>query len=253
MDLKGYLPFEQILNDKIIAIYLSIKQNYKLGKNAECIEKIGKFVEAITRGLEFIFYGTPTPFEEEIKVYKVLEQLEQSPKDKYSDSERVLIPRALNLLYSFRNRRGGAHLKGISPLRIDATLIVAACDWIIAELLRCHIKTDEKEVERIINSLADKQIPLTEEFEGNVKILEPNLKMYQKILLILYKKHPSYVSTKDLKKWTNSNNIYANLAKLDKQGHIYRDKDQNIITVKGIKYIEDILNNSGILSQFSLS
>jgi hypothetical protein len=236
---------DSMLLERLMENYQKIKQNFWLGKDEECLEKTGKFVEIIIRIIQQLTSGEYTSFEEELKISECLKSFERLPKDRFPESIRILIPRVLYTLYTFRSKRGGAHVKGINPNHIDATYVISACDWIIAELIRLYHSDDEKEIRKIIDSVVDRKVPILEEFEDDIKILDTSLSVPDKILVILYKKYPSYVSINDLKKWIKvKDRRYINTAlkRLDERGLIHRKSDNSsILTRTGIKYVEDKL------------
>jgi len=230
------------LTFKLGDVYKKIKENSWLGKDEECMEKVGKFVEITIRVLEYITFQDYTPFDHELKVSETLRRFESLPKQNFPESIRIMIPRVLHSLYTFRSKRGGAHIKEINPNHIDATYVISACDWVMAELIRLYHINGEKEIEKIINSIVDRRVPILEEFGEDLKILDPSLSVPDKILIILYKKHPNSVSTDELKKWIKtrtSTHINTALRRLDDKGFVYRKNKENIITTKGIAYVED--------------
>ncbi|HDD44126.1 MAG: hypothetical protein DRO88_12255 [Promethearchaeia archaeon] len=230
------------LLNKLNRIYNKLKRNFWLGKDEECIEKAGKFVEIVTRILEYITINSFTPFEDELKVSETLRKFENLPKQDFPESIRIMIPRVLYSLYTFRSKRGGAHIKNIDPTHMDAIYITSACDWIIAELIRLYHTQDDREIQNIIESIVEKKVPLLEEFDNDIKILDPTLPVSGKVLAILYKRYPNFVSKKDIDKWVPtklSSHISTTLRNLDDRGLIYR-KDNNIkLTIKGVKYVEE--------------
>ena len=233
---------DPLLLKKQLEIYKKIKENFWLGKDEECMEKVGKFVEITIRILEHITAGSFTPIESNLKVSETLKKFENLPKQNFPESIRIIIPRVLYSLYTFRSKRGGAHIKGVNPNHIDATYVISACDWVMAELIRLYHINGEKEIEKIINSIVDRRVPILEEFGEDLKILDPSLSVPDKILIILYKKHPNSVSTDELKKWIKtrtSTHINTALRRLDDKGFVYRKNKENIITTKGIAYVED--------------
>jgi len=233
---------QPVLIDKLEDVYKKIKQNFWLGKDEECIEKTGKFVEITIRILEYLTSGSFTPIENDLKVSNTLRNFENLPKQNFPEAIRIIIPRVLYSLYTFRSKRGGAHIKEVNPDHIDATYVTSACDWIIAELIRLYHSDEEKEIERMINSIVDKGVPILQEFGEDLKILDPSLSVPDKILIILYKKHPNSVSIDELKKWIRTKSpthINTALKRLDDNGFIYRRNKENTITTKGITYVED--------------
>lgn len=233
---------DPLLLKKQLEIYKKIKENFWLGKDEECMEKVGKFVEITIRILEHITSGSFTPIESNLKVSETLKKFENLPKQNFPESIRIIIPRVLYSLYTFRSKRGGAHIKGVNPHHIDATYVISACDWVMAELIRLYHINEEKEIEKIMNSIVDRRVPILEEFGEDLKILDPSLSVPDKILIILYKKYPNSVSTNELRKWIKtrtSTHINTALRRLDDKGFVYRKNKENIITTKGIAYVED--------------
>jgi hypothetical protein len=155
-----------------------------------------------------------------------------------------MIPRVLYSLYTFRSKRGGTHIKDVNPNHIDATFVISSCDWIISELLRLYHTDDINAIQNLINYIVERKVPIIEEFGDNIRILHTELSVADKILIILYKKHPNYVLTKDLKKSIKTkspNHVTTVLNQLDNDAKIFRKEQENIITLKGIKYVEKTL------------
>ena len=233
---------DSMLVEKLMEVYQKIKQNFWLGKDEECMEKVGKFVEIAIRIVEYITSGSFTPIESDLKVSETLKKFENLPKQNFPESIRIIIPRVLYSLYTFRSKRGGAHIKGVNPNHIDATYVISACDWVMAELIRLYHTNEEKEIQKLINSIVDRRVSILEEFGEDLKILDPSLSVPDRILIILYKKHPNSVSTDELKKWVKtktSTHINTALKRLDDNGFVYRQNKENTITRKGIAYVED--------------
>ncbi len=231
---------DPLLLKKQVEIYKKIKESFWLGKDEECVEKIGKFVEITIRVLEYITTGNFTSLDEELRISETLKKFENLPKQDFPESIRIMIPRILYSLYTFRSKRGGAHVKDINPNHIDASYVVSTCDWIMAELVRLYHTKNEKEIQSIIDSMVDKKVPILEEFGNDIKILNPSISIPDQILIILYKKHPNPVSTNELKRWIKTT-TYINtvLKRLDDKGFVYRKNKENIITRKGIAYVEN--------------
>ncbi|MGQ9848337.1 MAG: hypothetical protein ACUVQP_12675 [Bacteroidales bacterium] len=221
--------------------YKELKQKFFLGQFEPSQLNCAKFAEVVIRILEYITKGNYTAFGKNFSLDALAKELEQSPKDKFPDSLRIHIPRILRAVYDIRSKRGVAHIGEINSNLMDATLVVSICDWIMAEFIRLYHTSDPNEAQRIINSVVERKVPVIEEFGDDLKVLTSNLPVADKILLILYKKHPNYVSTSDLKKWINTKSpthIPTVLRQLDNDAKIHRKEKQNIITRKGIEYVE---------------
>jgi len=233
------------LIDRLLEHYQKIKQNFWLNRDEECLEKVGKFVEIATRSLEHITLGAWTPFEKDLPILTTLQRFEQLPKNRFPESIRLLIPRILYSLYTFRSKRGGAHIKGINPNHIDATYVIFSCDWVLSELLRLYHSDDVSVIQELIDSIVDRKFPLIEEFGSDLKILNPDMSVKNKIIAVLYKSYPNFVPTGSLKKWIKTRSkthIPTVLKNLDENSFVYRDRMRNKLTRKGIKYVEEELS-----------
>ena len=233
------------LVERLLEHYKELKQKFFLGQYEPSQLNSAKFVEVAFRILEYITKGNFTPFDKDIQINNLITSLEKLPKDKYPDSIRIHIPRALKTIYDIRSKRGVTHVGELNPNLMDATYVVSACDWIMAEFVRLYYTTKPTEAQKIVNSIVERKVPIIEEFGEDIKILNPNLSVPDKILLILYKKHPNYVLTSDLKKWIKTKSpahITNVLRRLDNESKIYRKEKENIITRKGIDYVEKKLS-----------
>jgi|YelNatPaOPRAMG01_1025707.scaffolds.fasta_scaffold17110_6 hypothetical protein len=225
----------------LIGHYEELKQKFFLGQYEPSQLNCAKFAEVTMRILEYITKGNYTQFGKNVSLDDLSKELEQLPRDKFPDSIRIHIPRIIRATYDIRSKRGVAHIGDINPNLMDATFVVSACDWIIGEFVRLYHTGDSNEAQRIIDSIVERKVPIIEEFGDDLKVLTPNLPVADKVLLVLYKKHPNYVSTSDLKKWIKTKSpahITTVLRRLDDDAKVHRKGKENIITRKGIEYVE---------------
>lgn len=229
------------LVSRLLVHYKELKQKFFLGQYEPSQLNCGKFAEVVVRIEEYIIKGNYTQFDKNVSIDALTKELEQLPKDKFPDTIRIHIPRILRATYDIRSKRGVAHISEINPNLMDATFVVSTCDWIVAELIRLYHTDDSNKTQRIIDSIIERKVPIVEEFGNDLKVLNPNLSVPDMVLIILYKKYPSYVSTSDLKNWIqtkSSSHITTVLSRLNSNADIHRKGDENIITRKGIDYIE---------------
>jgi hypothetical protein len=232
------------LVEHLLEHYKELKQKFFLGQYEPSQLKCAKFAEVVMRILEYITKGNYTPFSKKISLDALTNELGQLPQNKFPDSLRIHIPRILRATYDIRSKRGVAHVGEINPNFMDATFVVSACDWIMAEFIRLYHTNDSNEAQRAIDSIVERKVPIIEEFGDEIRVLATDLSVADKILVILYKKHPNYVSTSDLKNWIKTRSpsyITTALMRLDYQVKIYRKGNENIITRRGIKYVEENL------------
>jgi len=232
------------LVEHLLEHYQELKQKFFLGQYEPSQLKCAKFAEVVARILEYIIKGDYTPFGRKISLDALTNELGQLPRNKFPDSLRIHMPRILRVIHDIRSRRGVAHLGEINPNVMDATFVVSACDWIMAEFIRLYHTGDLNEARRIIDSIPQRRTPIVEEFGDELRVLTPGLSVADKILLVLYKKHPNYVATSDLKSWIKTrspSHVTTVLGQLDASAKIFRKGNQSIITRLGIKYVEENL------------
>ncbi len=235
---------EQDLVKRLLNYYKKVKQNFFLEQYESSQLNSAKFVEVTFRILEYITKGNYTPWDEDIKINALMQYLENLPKDKYTNSIRLHIPKVLKIIYDIRSKRGVTHASEIDPNFMDAAFVVAACDWVLAEFIRLSYTEDPNDAQKIISRITERKVPIIEEFCEDLKVLNPDLSVADKILLVLYKRYPNYVSTNDLKRWIktkSSTHIPTVLRQLDNDAKIHRKGKENIITKKGILHVEKII------------
>jgi hypothetical protein len=90
-------------------------------------------------------------------------------------------------LYEIRNNRGVGHAGGdINPNHMDATCVLYMSKWIVAELIRVFNGLDTKEANATVNTIVERILPIVWEVDGKKRVLNTQLKAWQKVLLILY-------------------------------------------------------------------
>lgn len=175
--------------DELLDTYVETKRRYYLGDHRPQAVEGGRFSEAAFRILQYSTTGTHTPLGRTLpKVPVLLQQLEQSPRaSTLDDSLRLHIPRTLRLVYDIRNQRDAAHLAdNIDPNLQDATLIVNAMDWVMAELVRLHHDVSANQAHAIIGDLVTREVPAIQEISGQPVVLR-ELQPRDQALLLLYR------------------------------------------------------------------
>lgn len=238
--------------DKIIKIYLELKNRFSKSVHSKEFDSAGitagKFTETIFRFLEHeLKNGNYTPFKDHVSNIPVeLHKLEQLPKANGNESLRVLIPRALNFLYTLRNKRGIGHVGGdIEANEIDAATIVKIADWIIVEMIRIYHGLSLEEAQGLIDSINIKSIPDVWEINGRKRILRQGLDFKEKVLLLLYTDLDNGIAVEDIFNWTEHSNISmfkkSVLVPLHKKSMIEYDKELQFVHLSplGVKEVEN--------------
>jgi hypothetical protein len=127
---------------------------------------------------------------------KKLEQRTAAPH-----SFRILIPRALPALYDVRNNRGVGHVGGdVDPNHMDATLVLGMANWVLAELVRVFHSLSIPEAQRVVDSLAERRIPIVWVGGTTKRVLNTKLKIPDQ-MIVLIASEPGAVSVDALFDW----------------------------------------------------
>ncbi len=231
---------------RLLKAYNGLKTAYVDGNFDACGLRAGRFCEVILRWAQEELTGTHAPFGTKLPNFKdECDKLEQTPKAAGHESVRILIPRALSLLYTLRNKRGIGHEGGdVDANAIDAATAVRIADWCVCELIRLHYSISLEEAQGICDAIAARQLPQIWDVFGKRRVLDPKLNYAQQTLLLLYSSPELGVPAEDLVSWTEHSNaaVYRRdvLWRLHKARMIEYDRDNEMaaISPKGIEKVE---------------
>lgn len=240
--LGGSLPTS--LLDQMLLAYDKSRQYYFLGRyRPSCLES-AFFAEAGIRLLQYITTGNYTPLTEQLqKIPEEIRKLAQA-STKYSDSIRLIIPKVLQVVYDLRNKRNIGHTGGdVNENFADATLALNNCSWVLAELIRIYHTGNIDTAQKIVDSLVEVKLPLIQDFNGFLKVLDPTLSLPSKILVILHHKGKDGVTATELVKWLGSKNIYKRSYELIKLDYIHKEDSTGkyYITYAGEKHLLEVV------------
>lgn len=188
------------------------KRNFYLGGLRLSEVEGGRFCEAAFRLLEFVGKsGAFTPLGRQVDSDKVIRECANLSPTAFSDSIRLHIPRALRVVYDIRNKRDAAHLgDGIDPNLQDATLVVGAIDWVLAEFLRLYHNVSADEASTIVDGIVERVAPVVQDFDGFLKVLNPRLGPSDHCLVLLYHRGRDGATFDELRSWARPS-MRANL------------------------------------------
>jgi hypothetical protein len=247
--LQKNLPNEVVEN--LVSEYIHIKQQFLLRKWRPTELNCGRFGECVLRVIEHVTKSTYTPFGAKLESEKIIR--DAANNGNLSETFQLLIPRLTRVILDFRNKRDVAHVGGeVDPNEQDSLLVVHSSDWIMAEIVRKFHNTNLTEAAKLVKSILEFRIPILNEFDGFVKILDINLDTTEKTLCLIYYKQPEKVSESDLFLWSGYGNI-ANykskiLKKLDSQALIHYKDGKCELTSKGILFIEKNIDLNKVLT-----
>lgn len=194
---------EAKLRQSLLANYRKLKQNFIEGRFDSAGIDAGKFCEAALRIAQsqltgaYVPLGTKIPnFADSVRVLVTL------PATSGPEPMRLLVPRALLFLYTMRNKRGIGHLAGdVDHNRVDAMTIVHLADWVVCELIRVYHGLSLEEAQELVDSLAQRQLPVVWEVAGKRRVLRAGLSKGDETLLLLYSTPDFTVLAEDLYEW----------------------------------------------------
>lgn len=240
--LAASLPADLV--DELLAAYEEAKKEFYLGGLRLSAVEGGRFCEAAFRLLEHITTGSHTPLGQSVKTDTIIRAVENLPSGSHPDAVRLHIPRSLRLVYDIRNKRDAAHLAdGIDPNLQDATLVVAVLDWILAEFIRLHHSVTADEASAIVDDLVAKDAPLIQDFDGFLKVLDPDLGASDYCLVLLYQRGNRGATSEELSEWvhpTMRTNLRRTLRRLvDDRAFVHHNGLRYVITRTGELDLEE--------------
>lgn len=199
----------------------------------------GKFSEIILRMLEFYNEGAYTPLNKQINRHKITASVKKNITLK--ESLRFQICSLSEILLDFRNKRNVAHIGSIDVSKMDATFVMNAVNWIMAEIVRLETKMPSEKAEDEIAKIIDRKIPIIEDINGRPKVLNPKLTAKEQILLICYRMYPNHIHSEKLFKLVyekNKTRYKQYLSNLDKKRLIDYFNEKVQLTKRGMRWVE---------------
>jgi hypothetical protein len=150
-------------------------------------------------------------------------------------------------VYELRNNRGVGHAGGdVQPSHMDATYVVAAAKWIMAELIRLFHDVGPKDAQDAVEFLTDRELPMIWSVNGRKRVLNAALSKSAQTLVLLHQ--VSSVKDEELFSWVEYSNFSVYKSKVLNPGHKQRlweyDRTSGIVTlsVLGVAKAEELLS-----------
>lgn len=231
---------------RILKAYIGLRAAFADGNYDACGLRAGRFCEVLLRWAQQELTGAYTPFGTKIANFRDdCLRLEGTPTTTGHESIRILIPRALNFLYTLRNKRGIGHEGGdVDANMIDAATAVRLADWCVCELVRLTYKISLEEAQAICDALATRQIPMVWDVLGKKRVLNAKLNYADQTLLLLYSSPDFALPAEDLLAWTEHSNAGAYrrdvLARLHRTRLLEYDRESEMVVISplGIDRVE---------------
>jgi len=236
-ELKKQLPPDLV--DKLLETFIKMKEDYYLGNYRSASFEAGRFSEIALRMIQYILEGTHTSLNLNLPKFHD-EVVRLGNITGHSDTVRFHIPRTLEVIHDIRNKRDVGHPKAeLDANYSDATLSLYSTSWILAELIRIFYTNDIDEAQKMVDNLMQIQIPIIQEFNGFLKILDQKIHLKNKILLFsLYKKDQG-ITIENINEWTKQQHRRDYIAKVlneleTDKAYLHSEKDRYFITRTGI-------------------
>ncbi len=231
------------LVDELLDAHAEAKRNYYLGGLRLSEVEGGRFCEAAFRVLDQITTGNFSPLGKPLDAEKLITRLANIPSSDHVDAIRLHIPRALRLVYDIRNNRDAAHLAdGIDPNLQDAILVISVIDWVLAELIRLIHNVSPDQAYRIVGNIVTRAAPVVEDFNGFLKVLNPNLRAGNHCLVLLYQRGENGATIEEMAGWARPamrEKLTRTLTSLvDDKGFVHFDGTSYYITRTGLNEVE---------------
>ena len=242
--------FPKTLVSKLTYHYAKLKSSFMQNRLEPGELNGAKFAEIVFRLIQCATHPQHlyTPLKQSLpSVDALVTQFQQLPKT-FDDSLRLHIPRALRSIYGIRSKRGVGHTGEIDANLMDATLVMAVCDWVMAELVRLYHDCSADEAQDIVDRLVKRSIPVIYDRDG-IKTLLKQMPYDEATLLFLQHEGEDDVPIGDLCKWVGHTNVTvfrkSVLRKLHIEKKIYLNENAKICRIlpPGLQYVEENISS----------
>ncbi|HLL27687.1 MAG TPA: hypothetical protein VKT73_08555 [Xanthobacteraceae bacterium] len=198
------------LREELLKTYKEIMSNYLQRRWEPSELNGGKFCEAVFSIIHGAVTGNfPAAVSKPPDMLGACRMLEKEPADpkRVGDrSLRVLIPRALPVLYEIRNNRGVGHVGGdVDANHMDAEFVQGTASWILAELVRIFHGASIDEAQTAVDALVERKTPAIWVVGQTKRVLDARMNAKDQVLMLLHHSE-GWVSANDLFRWTEYSN-----------------------------------------------
>lgn len=230
------------LAEHIVDSFKEVEKNFHLKSWKISSLDAGHFVEAVRRFIELKLFGQYTP------INKPLPNFNDKCLNSYlnkqgEESYRIHIPRLLFTIYGIRNKRGIGHISSIKPNKIDSSLILSSCKWVLAEIIRLNSQLAIEDTESLIDEIIERNVEGIWEVGETLRILDDGLTLKEKILYLLYnKKFLKDSEIQSITEYSNLTYLKRTLREFHKKRLIeYKENGECILSPKGAVEAEKII------------
>jgi hypothetical protein len=194
----------------------------------------GRFCEACLRYLEWKMSGKHTAIDGKSKPDRK-KTVNAARNDKQlTPSLRAQLPQAIELIMDFRNNRNSAHLGDIDPNKMDSVCVVQTVTWAAGEIVRIETQLPVVDVQRMLDRLAERHIPLVQTVGDDEVVLAPKMSSADKVVVLLHRKGEA-VPMPSLRVWAeygNASRFRTDVIKgLEKLKYVHVNKKTRAVTL----------------------
>ena len=233
------------LANHILDSFKEVERNFHLKSWKTSSLDAGHFVEAVRRFLELKLFGQYTPINKPLSNFNdkcLLSYINKQGEESY----RIHIPRLLFTIYGIRNKRGIGHISNLKPNKIDSSLILSSCKWILAELIRLNSQLKLEETEILIDEIIERNIEGIWKVGETLRILKDGLTLKDKILYLLYnEKSLTDIEIQKITEYSNLSYLKKTLKEFHKSRMLeYMENGECILSPKGSIEAEKIIEKN---------
>jgi hypothetical protein len=141
------------------------------------------------------------------QMVQAIQKLEGYPASAGPRSMRVTIPRVLLGVLDIRNDRDVGHVGAeVSSNHMDATYVLGAAKWLVAELVRVFHQVDVTTATEFVEALIERETPAVWAVAGVKRVILAGASMSDRVLLLL-DSTAAPVLDMDLRIWAEYSNL----------------------------------------------
>lgn len=200
----------------------------------------GRFAEAVLRYLEWKQAGSYTAIGQQLNRTRAVNVI--SADTSLPEALRFHVRRCAELLLDVRNKRDVAHLgTSIDVKEMDSRLVLRLASWSLAEIIREEAGVRAEEVQRVVDRLSAREVPLVEEIDGEIVVLATDLSATQRAMLVLYHTYPRRFGMRELQRSVKYKHVTEFRRLMEQQERVARvhvSDDGIVLTRKGLAWVE---------------
>lgn len=238
----GNLP--STLRAELLAEYNEITRNFREGRWKAAELDGGRFCEvayAIIKG--YVDGNFPATASKPSNFPQACKDMEKVDKALFPQSLRITIPRVLAGLYEIRNNRNVGHVGGdVDANHMDATFVLHAVQWTLAELVRLFHATDTATATATVDALVDRTLPVVWKVGDVTRVLDTSLSLADQTMILVYGSTTG-VEEKELARWLEQDRLgnYQRVTKRLHNARLVERSSSGLVTIspKGVRDVEE--------------